>query len=161
MSVQSTVRAAIVTALGTVSNVGQVHNRPRLAVYGDDFADQFTTSVSGVSQVRGWWVTWDGIPSLGPFATFNAVDEVYVFTAHGVLGVDDSADTEATFCDLVESVKAALRARANFGSSAVIVNSAEVTVPVVTLQMFGPVLCHYAEIRVAVQVAESVTFTAG
>ncbi len=159
MSTYSDLRDALVARINTVANIGLVHNRERYSSNWTDYLAQFASTISSQKQVRGWWVTWDGIPAAWEDGSaFGRIAEQYVFTVRGVQGMDDSANTEGTFGDLIEAVKAAIRNQASLSVAGVESYSIIVTVPTLELRQFGSVLCHYAELRVVLTVIQAISY---
>ncbi len=160
MGVYSDLRDAVKARVESVSNVGTVHDRQRYNSNWDKYLEQFAGTFTNVKQIRGWWVTWDGVPEVdGEAAAMGVAAETYAYTIRGIQGMDDGAGTEKTFCDLVENVKNAIRDRKDVGIAAVVDYSVRVTIPVLQLRQFGSVLCHYAEIKVEADVRSEVTYT--
>lgn len=143
----SDIRDAIATLVSGVTDIGKVHNRVRWAADWKDFNAFFTSTIGSDRQIRGWWVTWGGIPETGgDFEGFGPTADTYRFYVRGVLGFQDSADTETTFLSLFSDVVDAVRDTIDFGVAAVVKESVSVRTNEPDIRQFGSVLCHFGEI---------------
>lgn len=156
MGTYATIRDAILTDIKTITGYGVAYNRERYTSQWTDFLTMFSSEIGSVKQIRGWWVTWDGIPEVNSEdEVFGTSGESYVYTVRGIQGMDDSASTETTFYDMIELLKNKLRSEITFGSGNVVIGNISVTIPVLQLRQFGSVLCHYGELKITVSVVES------
>lgn len=158
MSSYSSIRDAIVARVNTIANIGKVYGYTRQVADWSAYLNLFTSTIGGVKQVRGWEVSWDGVPETdADMGRFGGSIETYSFTIRGKQGLDDSAATEQTFDDLIEAIRSDLRSQSNLGVLAVHVGSIQVTVPVIDNRQFGSVLCHFCEINVRMHVDSDLT----
>lgn len=159
MGVYADIRDAIEARIVTVSDYGVVHDYERYNANWSEYFGHFKSTIDSTAQIRGWVVTWNGIPDAQPDGqNFGNIAEVYRFTVRGLQGLADSSATEKTFYSLVEQVKDAIRSRKDFGLSSVIDYTIVVTIPVLDIRMFGSVLCNYCELQVQCIVEQVVTF---
>lgn len=141
------IRAAIVARLGTVADIGLVHDYQRYATDSAAFASLYTTTISGRRQIRGWWVsrtaTTESSPALGRYIV------THTWRIHGYMSLDDAAATEKTFDTLVEAVRDAFRQDDNLGGvvdGTVIDEGAGLQLEEQAPVMFCGVLCHAARL---------------
>lgn len=157
MSVYSDLRTALVARLNAVADIGTVSNRQRWSAQWSDYLDSFQATIGGTTQIRGWMVSLERIES-APMS-FGNTSRIYVFLARGVMGLDDSANTEGTFLDLCEAVLNSVDGRTDLGSAVVIDYSVGPSVlRLVDHRLFGSVLCHYCEIEVRAEAEIAVTY---
>jgi hypothetical protein len=160
VSVFSSTRDAIKTAVESVADIGVVHNRPRYTVDQANYLTLFKTIITGSEQeIRAWWISWEGFEETDADGSrFGAPADLYVFLVHGIMGFADSSDTSTTFDNLTSAVIDAVRAKTDLGQAEVMDYSVTVTLPVLELRQFGSPLCHYCEIRVEATVVRAVTY---
>jgi len=161
MSTYSDLVAAVEAKLDGVSNIGATHAYARWANDWSAYLGQFKQTIGGTVQIRGWVVTLDDTdPIASEPGGFSQTRRTYNLLIYGVLGVDDSANTEATFLDLCEAVLDALEGEIDFSIAGVIDYS--VSPPRMRrydkARAFGSVLCHYCEIGLSVQVTKSLSY---
>ena len=152
---QATMRTALKTILDTVSNVGQTHNRSRLATDWSTFLDRFKTTISSVKQIRGWQIQFRGIPE-SAWHQHDGVIRRYRWLLQGFMGLDDSAETEPTFAALAEDVVQALDASATLHDGQTYYLAPPAVMGVFEERVFGGVLCHYVEITQEIEEYEAV-----
>lgn len=146
----SGVRDALKTLVEGVTGIGVVHDYERHA---KDWATYLGFyKKAGTSVINGWQITRRATRE-----EEHAAQQTYrfhTFIINGFYSLDDSAASEKTFQDLVESICTAVREDADLGGAAFHVTPPTVTV--VEQRMFGDVLVHFCEINV--QAEEDVTF---
>lgn len=148
---ESGARSRIKTVIETVSNVGVVHDYMRWAVEWPTLVALLKTTVSGVSKLRGWMITCEGMPATAnEFGPIPTARRDYRYRVRGYYALDDSAATEKTFmaqviavCDALDNDTTLHNATNYYDCS---LANAE-TVGHITL---GEVLCHYCEITITV-----------
>lgn len=92
-------------------------------------------------RVHGWTVSRASVSE--EWLTNVEVVRVHEFKLRGVFGVQDSANTEDQFNDLVEALCTALRA--DFTCAASAEWHEPVQFPIIDYRVFSGLLCHYAE----------------
>lgn len=153
MSVYSDQSAALATLIAGVSNTGTIHTYQRFNADWPKFLDQFKTSVAGVTQVRGGWVTLASSEPIraAPYS-FGTTMRTYTWELFLLLGLADATNTEATFLALMESIMNALDASSNLGLSNVIGGGVgPCSMSQYSLRQFGSVLCHTGSVLIPVQ----------
>ncbi len=160
MSNYSDIIAAVKARLETVTNVGVVHNHNRWNADWSTYLNQFKQTIGGTVQIRGWMVTKEeSNPIVGDTYSMGNVRRTYNLLIYGVMGLDDSANTEQTFLNLVEAVMDTLDNRIDLGLAAVVdYGVGPSTLRNYSIRQFGSVLCNYAEIHLSVEVEKAVSF---
>src|SRR6266542_2176430 len=158
MSTFTDLRDALVTQLQAVPGTATVHARTRFIVDDAKFLEAFGyTPQAGTHTIRGWFVTLDN-PALEvepDLSSFGERVRVYHFKLTGVMGWQDSSNSEGTFLALVEAVLEQLDTATTFGVSGVIVRGFEPVCRLVEARRFGSVLVHWAEITVDIPVEKA------
>lgn len=118
MSQVAAIRSAIVAAVAGVPEIGQVHAYERYIRGDARFAQLYEhTLPGGAGQLRGWWVrrvaTRESSPSLGPDAL-----NVHTWHLRGYMALNDEQASELVFDELIEDVRAVVRADPTFGGVA-------------------------------------------
>ncbi len=108
---ESAIRTAIYNAVNGVSNIGKVYDYERHSNDWSEFLDKFKTTIGGTDQIRGWMVGYRGITEaqgnrFTPAA--KRITRTHRFQILGVMGIDDSEESEKTFAELAEDVCDAL-----------------------------------------------------
>jgi len=139
---ETTIRAAIKTALESVTNIGLVYDRLRFAAETDAFLSLFKTTISGSVVIRGWQIktlsiAQEGFVTTGGLATGNA--RAYSYEVKGYLQFDDSNSSEITATALMIAVLDALDTTNLFVDTVIKVDLPQANL---TEVFFGPVLCH-------------------
>lgn len=152
MSAYTNARTYIANQLATVPNIGQVFVHERLIIDPAKFLEAFVGTFSAQKQVRGWVVTLSEISS--DHVVFGKETDTYTFTAYGVMGVQDSADSEETFYALLEDIfQIADQGAAVTGTPGEVVGSIHAgAAKNLGYRQFGSVFCHYAEINIEVEI---------
>jgi len=140
---ESTIRAAIASILGAVTNIGKVHDRERWSTDWSKFIAFFKTRISGADQIRGW-----EIGRRAPISETGDDTRTHTYSIKGYLGVDDGAQSEKTFSALIEDVAAAFRTNKTLNGAAL--GHDFIQVETLDTRSFGGVLCHYAELTLTV-----------
>jgi len=147
MSVAS-IRTDIYTVVAAVTNIGLVYDRLRYTDEWSKYMDLFKTTVSGLAQVRGWVINYDGMSQ--EIAEFNPnAFRAQRFKVRGYLSLDDSAESEKTAANLAEAVCNALDDAATLHGGTYY-DASQAEIEFFEPRMFGSVLCHYIEIGVTV-----------
>ena len=108
MSVLEQHRAAIVAALASVPDIGQVHDRERYAHSNADFQALYLfTPSDGPEQLRGWVVRRTA--TLERTADLGGSVNVHTWVIRGYLAFNDEQATELVLDDLVEQFRALVR----------------------------------------------------
>lgn len=108
MSILELHRAAIVAALASVPDIGQVHDRERYAANNSDFQSLYLfTPSGGPEQLRGWWIRRTA--TLENTADLGGSVNVHTWTIRGYLAFADEQATELVLDDLVEQFRAVVR----------------------------------------------------
>ena len=115
---EATIRAAIYAAVNGVTDVGKVYDYERHATEWSDFLNLFKTNISSTDQVRGWMIGYRGIPESdgGRFSGRGRTSRTHRFQILGIMGLDDSAESEKTFAAIAEDVCDALDSDATLGA---------------------------------------------
>lgn len=147
MTLLADIRAAIVTRLESVTDIGLVHDYQRYATNAAEMAALYQTTIGTTKQIRGWWVsriaTAEGSPALGRYTV------THTWRIHGYMGLDDAAESEKTFDELVELVRDTFRQDDNLGGvvdSTVLDEGAGLQLDEQAPVVFAGVLCHAARL---------------
>jgi len=108
---EATIRSAIYDVVNGVTHVGQVYDYERHSNDWTGFLDLFKVTISGDDMVRGWTIGYRGIQQARAqtFIPGKAGNErVHRFQILGIMGIDDSEESEKTFAALAEDVCDAL-----------------------------------------------------
>ena len=135
---------AVKTILQGVSGVSNVYDRVRNWQTEKQFRDGAKTPGG---QIQFWFITREATAAedLGPRFTARR----HTLAVHGYAGVQDTAASESAFQALVESVVAALGANRKLNDTAR--HSGPAQVRAVDFRILANVLCHHAEIVLAVE----------
>ena len=153
MTTLTDLTSALVSQIDAVSGVDYVYGYQRYIADWTNYLALFKRS-SG-SDINGWWVTLAN-PSITTAAdVFGANEWTYHFLITGIMGVKDSANTEATILGQAEAILATLHTETTLGVSGVTVGDLFPQLRIVEHRMFGSILCHYCEITLDVKVAVS------
>ena len=145
--------SALVSQVDAVSGVDNVFGYTRFVADWTNYLNLFKRSSSG--DINGWWVTLAN-PSITTAAdVFGANEWTYHFLITGIMGVKDSANTEATILGQAEAILATLHNETTLGVSGVTVGDLFPQLRIVEHRSFGSVLAHYCEITLDVKVAVS------
>lgn len=167
------VKQAIVKTITAQSNVGRVYDRVKYSSNWQNFRDQFlyANPSNGMTQVRGWWVTIPNMTDYPTGRTFDTHWHIFTYPIHAVMSYSDKGDTEPDFNNMIWQVFDVLHDQGvlglgpgspvidQFGSpSFVIDGSIDIEVPTVDMRFYGSMLCHHAEFRMSVGIADQVQF---
>jgi len=154
---ETTIRAAIKTAIETVTDAGTCHDYLRWAVDYTTFLNFFKTTVSNKAVIRGSTITCERMPqstddgdgaSYGERNTGNV--QSFGYRVRYYHGLDDSAASEKTALGKVLAMVDALDvATTTVDTSAYLWGPA--SLEIFEPRQFGNVLCHYGEIAVTVK----------
>lgn len=150
----TTVRDAVQAVVASVPNIGQVHGRERFADNWPRFLDLFKSTIATVDQIRGWMVTRERILQEVAESAFGKWVHHHDFVIRGVMSFADADDTETTFQTLVDAVVAKLESDSSLSGTAIVWGQEPVEVRAIDIRMFGSVMCHVAEIAVAVHTSD-------
>lgn len=142
----SNIITAVATILGGVTNVGKVYSYRRWAADEASFKSLFATG----STILAWTITRESTET----DDFDGGSHDYhAIVLRGWMGVKDSADTEATFQALVESVRAAFQTNRELfvTGTANAEFSERIKVRKVDYVKYGEYFCHYAELELKVK----------
>lgn len=147
---ESAIRTQIYTILSNVSNIGKVYDYERWAADWVAFINLFKTTVGGVDQIRGWEI---GRRSMNEKKIVIGIGSLSHEKTHGFLirsymGVSDAAATEKTFNTLIEGIATAFRTNKTLNGTAK--DHDYIQAEIIEHRTFGGVLCHYAELSLAV-----------
>lgn len=131
--------------LAAVNGAGKV-NAYRRAVSADvDLLAAYKDDATGM--IRGWDITRESTASEDH--TVGATQELHTIVMRGFMSVNDANASEKTFQDLIESVRAAFRAKRNLNGSAI--DSTPMQARTVSAATIGGVLVHYCELTIVAQ----------
>jgi hypothetical protein len=157
MTVYSDLRSALVTIMEAITDVGQVHNRPRYNADMSRFLEHFKSTVDGVPQIRGWMLLREAAPLARERDVFGEVARLQGFVWVGVQSLIDGSDSYGAFQALCDTVMAAFDDETTLGVSGVVVDAVgPCALRSFEEQQLGSVLCHVAEIEVPVWVSRAV-----
>ena len=160
---EATVRGHLKTILESVTNIGIVHDYRRLAKTWEAILSLSKTTIGGQEQIRGWEITCEAWSEeyLEPHAesTKKTLMRTYTYKIRGYFGVKDSTATEKTAMIVVEDVMEALNSSSvlhdeNVHDGVVYYGQTPpAQLDAFRAQLFGGILCHYAEITQRIQEA--------
>ena len=154
MTTLTDLTTAITAQLSGITGIGMVNGRTRYIADWAQFLDQFSVTIGGVKQVRGWWVTLRRPAITQEPSAFGEKTRTYHFVITGILGFQDSTNTESTFLQLVEAVLDAFDDETTLGVAGVIVREFDAQLMTLEERQFGSVLVHYGEITLAIPVVK-------
>jgi len=137
----ATQRAALQALLGSVPDIGVVHDCERFAPDWKTYLDRFKSATLG--RIQGWTITRESTPE--SWLTNAQTDRQHQWVLRGIRAIQDSARSEPVFQDLVEAVCRVLRNDPTLQGTAE-GDSGPPQVRVFEPRLFGDVLCHYVEI---------------
>lgn len=147
------IRTAIKAVLGTIPNIGVIHDYERQTADPTTFLSWFRSSDTATPDehyLQGWTISEEAIDDelmdVGGTTGNNLVTHRMVIK--GYRSLDDSGASELTFLDLIESVQAKLRADV-IGTAldgVVLGTSGPMQVRRLAYWVLGDILCHYAEL---------------
>jgi len=151
--------AGAVAIVETAAPGARVHGYQRWAPRWDTFLGHFKTS-TGI--IHGWMLTRSSTAVRA--SAYGYRDRQHVITARGFYGLDDSANTEATFQATVDAIDAAVAADRTLGGTCLdewpdwgpLSGVVGASIDTVDQRVFGNVLCHYAELRIAGLIREDI-----
>jgi len=152
------IASALKVRVEAVANVGLVHSFVRWSAHWNDLLAQYKSTISGTPQIRGWYITREEVTSAGN-APFGSVHRRHLFVVRGLMGVDDSANTETTFQELLDLVMDAIDVPKDAGAASVIDYSiGDSEARVIEHRDYGGVLCHYCEIMTPVTREKAIAY---
>lgn len=144
------ISSALVALVDGAAGIENVHAYQRHVSDWSAMLSLFKITIAGppaTYRVHGWTVSRAAVSE--EWLTNVEVIRVHEFKLRGVYGVQDSANTEDSFNDLVEALCTTLRA--DFTCSASAEWHEPVQFPIIDYRVFGGILCHYAEGTVKVR----------
>lgn len=141
---ESMIRQQIYTILSGVPGVGKVYDYERWSVDWTKFVTLFQDSASG--RILGWEMSRVAVES--QFLSRVEEEVTHRFVIKGYLGLKDADATEKLFNGLIEAIRAAFRGNVTLNGVAEL--ATPLTAPIIDVRTFGSVLCHYAELHLAV-----------
>ena len=147
----ATLRDGIETAIGTVSNAGNVHDYWRYSTDPKTFGAQHQITIAGTHQIRTWLVQLTGITPVEESA-FAEQTLLYRFELYGYRSLNDAAATEKEFIALAEAVMRAVMQKSTFGASGAQVYSTSITGVTFDHAQFAETLCHRARIGLSIEI---------
>ncbi|MBI1397070.1 MAG: hypothetical protein GC151_13925 [Betaproteobacteria bacterium] len=157
MSTLAEIRAAIVSTLEGVSQIGQVNDYERFAEMASDLVAKYASG----GRIKGWFVT--RVRTAENDLDLGEVRRVHTWSITGYLSLDDADATSKTLDDLVESICSAFRADRTLGG--VVIDTKDMSdefgptgiqVDSMDPVMFAKVLCHRARLRLVTETTETV-----
>lgn len=143
----STIRDRIKTVLSAVTDVGtKVYDYERWAKDWNAYLSLFKAN----GLIKGWTITRAATPETNETPTTNM--RTHTFIIRGYYSLDDSAATEKTFQDLIESIATAFRTDPTLNGTAF--DCGPLQVDIVGTVIFGAVLCHFCELKLLIQEKE-------
>lgn len=134
-------RAALQAMLEGIADIGVVHGYERWAVSEQRFRELFLDGAR--NRICGWTITREATPEA--YYTSGQSERQHVHVLRGVRSLDDGAQSETEFQDLLEAICAALRNDPTLAGTAE-GDSGPPQVRIVEPRLFHGTLCHYAEI---------------
>ena len=139
------IRDAIKAKLEGIAGIGIVHKKERLAARVADLKALYVSN----GQLLGWHIrrvaTSEVSPAIGRYTTDHR------WQIRGFMAIDDAADSEIVFDELIESIRAAFRADETLGGT---IGGTQAPPPTIGAQliesgpvMFADVLCHGARLQ--------------
>ena len=145
----SDLRAGLALRLRTIPGIGVVNDWEPYATREEDFATFFVSE----GLLLGWTICRESTHEGHITRALHAADHLFVI--RGYRAVDNDAQSEKGFQDLVELARAALRIEQDpgfhLGGAAVKVDHPQLRI--VEPRLFGGVLVHYAEIAIIIEEA--------
>ena len=150
---EATIRAALVTRVQTVTDIGNVYGRHRFCDNWRDFKDLFGFTPTGETTpiLRTWFVSCEIVPIAGLFSAGSfggGIQTTLDYRVRGYLGVVDASNSEQAGLVLAIKVQKALNNNATLAATAYNASLAQLTYQYAT---WGGVLCHFAEISIPFQ----------
>lgn len=150
MTMYTSLRTALATLLGTVTDIGVVHNRERFVVDPSSFLDMFKATISGTPQIRAWLILRESMQPIED-TVFGEARHRHIFVLRGILGFQDSTDTYGKLQGLCDTVVALLNNQTTLSVSGVVVRGiGPCALRSFEVGQFGSVLAHVAEIEVPI-----------
>lgn len=140
------IRDQIVAKLTTVAGIGLVHRFQRYATKQSDFKALYESG----GKVLGWFVRRVSVTEREDVSSYNR--EVTRWRIEGVMSLDDAAETEIAFDNLIDAARDAFRADETLGGvveTTVVDGQAGLQLEDSGPAMFAGVLCHHARLSLA------------
>jgi hypothetical protein len=132
---------AVGTILGGITGIGNVHKYERWAADDAGFKALFKSD----NRILAWTITREATDCVDwPGST----EDRHSLVIHGYMSLDDSANTEKTFQDLIEVIRNTFQPNRFLTVTGVphAHDSDRIRVRLVDHRMFGGLLVHYAEL---------------
>jgi len=154
---RATISARIKVNLGT-AGCSNIYERKRWTNNEDKFRSIFKKTVNGVTHIEGWFI--QRVNTQEQFLTNR--ENLFVHTWHiqGIYGIDDDADSETTFQDLIETICTTFRGDWHLNSTCENINPnwgpgsgrGGIQVDLVDERMFcRKILCHHCDLSLYTQ----------
>ncbi|WP_119301139.1 hypothetical protein [Dongia deserti] len=147
MATLTQIRDAIKAKLEAIPGIGVVHKYERLATRVADLKALYVTG----GQLRGWHIRRTATNEVSPTLGSYVID--HRWQIRGFMAIDDSAESEIAFDNLIEAIRDAFRADETLGG---LIKGTQVPPPTIGVQliehgpvMFADVLCHGARLNLA------------
>lgn len=144
----SLIRDSLTAKAHELAQPGTVQPHERVIVDWNKFLEAFASAIGNQRQVRGWWVVRDRREDA--YDAFSRMNRMHTFLLIGILGVQDGADTDATFGNMVDDLMNSLAGMRITGTEESVWEVAPPTLRDARPRQFGSVLCHFAEVAVVV-----------
>lgn len=142
---ESAIRTQIYTILNNVSNIGKVYDYERYFTSEGDLALNIQSSITGIPQIRYWFVKRVGAPKTERYLIGKGAAESFKiqhnFQIEGYLGLEDSLSTEKTFNTLIEAICAVFRGNETLNNTCFY--HEYIKVATISQKMLMKRLCHY------------------
>lgn len=138
------IRDAIVATLAAIPDIGKVHGFQRYSARTKDLVDMYAYN----GQLRGWFVRRFSV--VDKDTSLGSRQETTRWYIRGYMAVDDAAQSELAFDDLLDAIREAFRVQwwpNDLGSSVIhrkYNEQVDVSVDETGPVMFAGVLCHSA-----------------
>jgi hypothetical protein len=154
---EESIREQIKATLSAVDGIGVVHDYQRWAATWEKFLNLFRDADN---KINGWMISRARTPER--WLSNIQFLRVYEYTIRGVYALSDADASELVFQGLIEDICSAFRNEDTLNETCETTNPefgslsglSGVQVEVVEPRLFGTVLCHYTELRLAAQTTE-------
>ena len=141
----ATIRDKIKSEIEEIADIGVVHSFLR---YSKDWATYLSFyRPTGKNYIRGWEITRNTTPEIYDDVNITS-RRTYTFLIKGYGQLDDSASSEKTFQGLLEDICDKFRGNPTLDGAATL--STPMQIILVDNRPFGSILCHYAELSIAI-----------
>jgi len=149
--------ARLVNRIGTVANVGKVHDRMRLVADADAYDAIAKATIDGEDTFRLWMVHLDRMDSKWEAVNAGLVDWNRVAVTEGFLLLEDAAKTEHTATALAESIIRAIDGDIRTTKlNSTILSGGPTRLAANEPRIFGFVICHFVRLETPLMAIEQV-----